>query len=429
MEIKGKPGQEFHKEIKGKPVLPGPPGKPGPAVPGVPPKPGSQGTAPPPSGDPNQAPPPRQKGESIFLVKLKNKVAKLSKDPIVKLTDAKGKTQTVLPKDKGTDSDEMANDGSYSAPVTWKFTDKDTNLKLVVTSGSQKWTGKVEVDLNTKYPAVFISLMDKGVIIQETEAAIIGGGPNEQGGDVPFVVGKGVKGVKGVKGAPPPGKLIKGVPPGKVAKGAPPAPPAVGKQGAAPSLMHETKEGWSADATSSSLRNKAIWLIVGAWGFTFLGFGLAALLGFLRRKQSQPAPLQIQQQPTSFPPTTLEADAVNAALAGPLNDRRVVVYGALPDGQTAPIQCTEQDAQPEELVRAVELVASTEGAPVALMVVEHNLLDVSTKDPPGKELAELVDGRFPLWVVGGLQEWAAWSAAPADEAESAPAEDTTEKPE
>ena len=394
MEVKGKPGREFHTETKGKPVPP----------PGIP------GTTPP-AGTPANPPPPRAKGESIFLVKLKNKVAKMTKDPTVQLTDAKGQTRTVFPKDEGKDSDEVAGDGGYSIPVTWKFPGKDTSLKVVVTVGSEKWTGAAKVDIDTKYPALFLSLRDKGKLTQETGATIVGGGPGEEGkgGPRPFVAAKGVKGA-------PPGKAIKGVPPGKVAKG---VPPVKGQEGA--SLIHESKEGWSADATSSSLRNKAIWLIVGAWGFTFLGFGLAALLGFLRRKQSQPAPLQITRQPAAVAPTRLEVDAVSAALAGPLKDRRVVVYGALPDGQAASIQCTEKDVQPEELVRAVELVASSEGAPVALLVVEHDLLDVSSKDPVGKELAELVDGRFPLWVVGGLQEWQTWSAAPAQTAESEPA--------
>ncbi len=70
---------------------------------------------------------------------------------------------------------------------------------------------------------------------------------------------------------------------------------------------------------------------------------------------------------------------------------------------------------PDELVVAIERHAVTPGLPVALLVTHQDRLPRASAMDPLEMLDEEVEGRFPLWVVDGFEDWEPLETAPAHE--------------
>ncbi len=151
------------------------------------------------------------------------------------------------------------------------------------------------------------------------------------------------------------------------------------------------------------------------WWYWLALFGVAGTVcGGLVFRASQsprvrPASLDGPVSPR-VPPTRLEASRVAAALEEALSGFRVVVLGPVPEGVEV-YECTQRGPLPEELVLAVEALAACSGAPPALLVTAPERLDRQGPGSPAEQLAQRVDQRFPLWVVGGPSGWRSWPDA------------------
>ena len=107
------------------------------------------------------------------------------------------------------------------------------------------------------------------------------------------------------------------------------------------------------------------------------------------------------------PPRRLESEQIAKLLAGPLVGHRVVLVGDLKVPADGIIRCLSKYPLPNALVRSIERLAVTPGLPLALLVTDPDRLARANAMDPVDMLAEEVDGRFPLWVVDGFEDWEA----------------------
>ncbi len=140
------------------------------------------------------------------------------------------------------------------------------------------------------------------------------------------------------------------------------------------------------------------------WAACFAGFGVALAVGLLwaARRRPRPARLDAAAAP-AIPPRRLAARQLDALLAGPLRQHRVVLLG---EERTGCIACLDAAVLPVELVAAVERLAVVAGPPIALVVAAPGRLEAPIGSEPAATLAAEVAGRFPLWVVDGPADWA-----------------------
>lgn len=122
-----------------------------------------------------------------------------------------------------------------------------------------------------------------------------------------------------------------------------------------------------------------------------LGALLAPLVVLRRGREQGALPLV----DAGFVPRRVSADALDGLLAGELARHRVVWLGPERPG----VHARSQAATPEELVRDVERLAASPGAPVALVVAAPDLLERGWRSP-WPDLAARVGGRFPVYGVG-----------------------------
>lgn len=122
-----------------------------------------------------------------------------------------------------------------------------------------------------------------------------------------------------------------------------------------------------------------------------LGAILAPLVVLRRGRERGALPLV----DAGFVPRCVSADALDGLLAGALAQHRVVWLGPERPG----VHARPQAATPEELVRDVERLAASPGAPVALVVAAPDLLERGRRSP-WPDLAARVGGRFPVYGVG-----------------------------
>lgn len=141
-----------------------------------------------------------------------------------------------------------------------------------------------------------------------------------------------------------------------------------------------------------------------ALGLSGLGLSAGATLALLGRRAGAPARINAPVGEAE-PPMRVAAADVERVLGGPLREHRVILLGPPRPGT---LVCEESAPLPDELVAAVERVATIPGAPVALLVTDPTRLDPPHAGDPLRALARRVGGRFPLWVVGGPASWPLW---------------------
>lgn len=147
------------------------------------------------------------------------------------------------------------------------------------------------------------------------------------------------------------------------------------------------------------------WLLA---GLAVVGaVGLLAWRSAWRRPP--PARLCAHTLETVYKPLRLNPEHVSPLLLGPLATRRVVTLASEGQAPEGTFSCEERGPLVEELIAAVERLAATDGAPVALLVLDPALLDVPRRGSRSESLAKMVAGRFPLYIVGGPESWERWT--------------------
>lgn len=321
----------------------------------------------------------------MFLVKLFDADALMKQAPTVTLKSGDAEVK-ISPQDKGHDTDDKAGDRLYSAPAVLEVAPVGA-IRITVQSGKVTWETIAQLDPTEKDPALVFVLRKEGVISRTRTSELIRAAGEE------------------AEPTPPPADKEQAPPPGGT-KGKPPEL-AAGK-GSKTGVAAISGGGGGTILPSKKTRSNALWFVLAAWGFTALGFVLATVIWLTGRKGAAPVKLKVSEVPPPVPPVRLDRASLPAALAGPLHEHRVVLLGSLPPGLEVAISCEDRKASAEGLVRAVEQEAARQGPPVALLIVEVDRLD--GKASASERLAEIVGGRFPLWVVDGPEAWERWSS-------------------
>ena len=159
---------------------------------------------------------------------------------------------------------------------------------------------------------------------------------------------------------------------------------------------------------------------------------ICILLYFKRRKRPKRVKLEGGIATGVFQPMRLEADQVQQLLTGPLADHRVVIVGDVDTPRrrrkSELFRCLSDFPLPDELVVAIERHAVTPGLPVALLVTHQDRLPRASAMDPLEMLDEEVEGRFPLWVVDGFEDWETFETVAADEKKAEPSETRDQPP-
>ena len=310
-----------------------------------------------------------------FMLKIADHQGLLTKPAKVTLRGSSGTVRKVSPADNGVRPDVSAGDRIYTAPVP-SFPDLIANYEI--RSGDNKWTGKFGLDPKDVKATMVVKLARGGKSDPLTE---------EQARRLikPMrVVAKPSAGHRSPRGERP-----------KAPAG-----------GAATYPDRQASEGFSRQAKVGP--GFVLWALL----FVSFGLGLAITVALLGRRSGAAAQLVPPAAPSPVAPMRLQGP-VDAALAGPLASYRVVLLGPAPEGADGLVTCQDEAPLPDELVAAVESLAVTQGAPVALLLTDKELLDQPDQADPVVTLNKRVAGRFPLWVVDGPEDWELWTDQPA----------------
>ena len=308
-----------------------------------------------------------------FMLKIYDPDRHVADEVKIKVIGVKsgGMTEEIA-RDKGGTGDEDPDDRIFSTLVNMAT---ETELKLELSSGANRWETTVSLDVRPGRPInVVLALGAPGQLKRTTLNKVFN---LRNGNKFKTAGGKSTKKNASTKEAPP--------------------------------RTHFKSTGDGTSAANSATGEEKGWLLK-ALGFTTLGFLLALATRLTRRREQHMALLDIDQE-TEEPvlPVRLEEDQVPALLAGPLAAHRVVLLG--PD-LTPPtdniIRCLDSSTSPEELVRAVEAMAVRAGLPPALLVSDTEQLSSPITGNPATHLAQRVARRFPLYVVDGPSAWRAW---------------------
>ena len=300
-------------------------------------------------------------GPRGFLLEVTSPSAPLGGAPEVTASGAGSESVDLGPKDDGVPPDATAGDEIYTAHVP-AFSGATVDLR--VTAGDRSWTTSVSLDADRPFSRVTLELGSDGDVV----ATPIAGG--------------------GIEGQP--------LPP---ADG--PAPQPVAQQTAG----HGDPDR-AAEKPESIAASLVLWGVLAA----AFGLGLALAARWLGRRSEGAARLSPAPPQGTVAPVTLDAGDLDAALAGPLREHRIVALGEVPDGHPALFAVEDRGPLPGEVVAAVEGLAATSGPAPALLITDVGLLDRPGRESALDALDRRVARRFPMWVVDGPAEWPSWPA-------------------
>jgi hypothetical protein len=301
------------------------------------------------------------RAERGLLVQVQDSERVLGTEVVVRLTGTSGDVRTLQAADDGNIPDVSAGDGVWTAPLP---SVRDTSGTVRVESGGRSWELSTELPMSDEKPFLRLAVSADGSIREASEPLPgTGGGGGGAGGEFRPLS-------------------------------------AMGNGGGAQMSMQQPMQQSTPVPTQSLIFPSAL-------GGATIGLAVGALA--LRALRVRPVRL-VAPQSAPTPPVRLSADQVADALAGPLAGMRVVCLGPAPNGARV-IRPEERGALPAELVAAVERLAATPGPSPALLITDPGALDRTGRAPPARVLARAVDGRFPLYVVDGPEEWAAYVPA------------------
>ena len=320
-----------------------------------------------------------------FLLEIRDSSGLMKMVPQVVATSAKGKTVNSDVIDNGKPPDQTKGDNTYTGPIH-QVEGKDL-ASILITAGELEWLIKVDSNNSTNADRIVIQLQKKG------KASYL---------------------FKSRQGAKRPGTPPSNSKPGATPSNSKPgANPSNSKPGANPSNV---TPGDAPKPNKTAKSGKVPWpMIVAAITAVVL-----ICIAFYMRRRNRQLILELEGGVATgiFPPRRLESEQIAALLAGPLAGHRVVTLGALETSSDAVIRCMSKYPLPDSLVRAMERLAVTPGQPLALLVTDPDQLAGSNAMDPLEMLAEEVEGRFPLWVVDGFEDWEALEDAPPPEEEA-----------
>lgn len=158
------------------------------------------------------------------------------------------------------------------------------------------------------------------------------------------------------------------------------------------------------EATGPSSGGSWLWMIL------FLGVGVGVGLGLTRLRHVPVRPVDVGgdlPQPDCRP-GCVDSSRYDSLIATLASKHLVVVLG-----DSAPldkvVHVTTTRVTPSELIRRVEMLAVKSGGSVALVV--GDLSRVEAHGSVSGALDDAVAQRFPLWVVGGPEDWPTYEAA------------------
>lgn len=300
------------------------------------------------------------RAERGLLVQVQDSEHVLGTKVLVRLTGATGDVRTLQAADDGNVPDVSAGDGVWTAPLP---SVRDTSGTVRIESGGRSWELSTELPMSDEKPFLRLAVSADGSIREATEPLPGTGGGGGGGGDFRPLS-------------------------------------AMGNGSGMQMAMQQPMQQTTPVPTESLIFPSAL-------GGATIGLGIGALA--LRALRVRPVRL-VAPQSAPTPPVRLTRDQIAAALAGPLAGLRVVCLGPAPNGASV-IRSEDRGALPAELVAAVERLAATPGPPPALLITDPGALDRTGRAPPARVLARAVDGRFPLYVVDGPEEWAAYAPA------------------
>lgn len=311
-----------------------------------------------------------------FLLQLQDAQSVAVGPMTVHLRGSDGTERHLEAADDGQMPDLSAGDHTYSVPIP-SFT--DTAVEVTVENGSRSWTFSATVPLDDEKPLVRVVLGADG-------SARLAKAPS----------------------APPAGMGMNGMGNGGMSPAMNGGPRTTAPGTPMPGGSVATTPGLSqvaAPARAAIFINSAL---LGG-----VGVGLGAGIVWLRRGRAR-VPRLSTPASAAAAVVRLGAESLADVVDGPLRQYRVVLLDA-PDapGPSRPhvFRCEEAGVTPRELVLAVEALAATAGPPVALLVTDLSALDRPGPSGAAAALVDAVAGRFPLYVVDGPDEWAAWTVA------------------
>lgn len=312
-------------------------------------------------------------GNLAFLIDVQDPSGLCASVPRVLVTSTTGKAEKCTLKNNGKPPDQKKDDKIYTGAI---HKINGSNLATVlVKSGDNEWLVKVSSDKALNSERIILKLSAGGKVSHSFVSK-----PSTESGTPP--------------------------------------PPSPNKQGPQPD-QPLGKTGTTASEETGSSSSGIGPLVITAITAVVL---ICIVLFFKRRKRPQGVALEVEIATGVFPPRRLESEQVGELLAGPLAGHRVVLVGD-PEAheesvEGGVIRCLSDFPFPDELVVAIERLAVTPGLPVALLVTHQDRLPKSSAMDPLDVLAEEVEGRFPLWVVDGFEDWEAFESALAEEEEA-----------
>lgn len=395
-------------------------------------------------------------GRMGFLLQLYDPAGYVTGALQVNLKGSDGTTRRLDASDDGNAPDIQANDHIYTAPVP-SFT--DSSVVVDITSGSHTWHAEVTIPDDEKAlvrlrldpngtamstgdvaaPRTILTPSTGGGYGAPTSGGQMGQGMGAQGMSGPMMGGQGMGGqglsgqmmggqsgtTQGMGGQGMSGQMMGGQGMSGQMGGQGMSGQMMGGQGMSGQMMgmgngqsmgantmsRQMMPGTPTMGMSTSTRSATSSddLVDGllVWGGGFVSFG-AALGIVVALHGRRPGPTaRLGADPVAVQvPRRLDAADVDAALAGPLRPYRVVVLG---DTLPGTIPCDEAAPLPDEIVNAIERLATTAGGPPALLVTDPARIDRPHSGDPVLALAARIGGYFPLWVVGGPAAWPRWS--------------------
>ncbi len=338
-------------------------------------------------------------GRMGFMLQLYDPAGYIQDTPQVNLKGTDGTMRRLDPADDGGGPDFKAGDNIYTSPVP-SFTDASATVE--VTAGSRTWRAEINIPDDEK--ALVRLRLDDGVMVAIGDVAMAP--PSRSPAAAPVAAptppppASGTTMGTGSGAGPTPGTdapAERGATGGGEPRGGNGGPPGSNTGGPAPTAT----DGPGATATEDDLGAGIL-----VWGGVLVAFAAAAgVASALQTRPGAGAPLGAKP-PVRQAPRRLAAADVAAVLRVPLAPYRVVVLG---DPLPETIACLERAPLPEELVTAIERLATTPGDPPALLVTDASRLDHPHPGDPVAALAARIGGYFPLYVVNGPASWQSWT--------------------
>lgn len=320
-----------------------------------------------------------------FLLEIRDSSGLMKMVPQIRATSIKGKSVNSDVNDSGKPPDQTKGDNIYTGPIH-QVEGKDL-ATILVTAGELMWLIKVDPNKSANSDRIVIQLQKKD------KASYL---------------------FKSRQGAKRPG-----TPP---ANSQPSATPSNSQPGATPSKSTGASSPSNSTPGAAPKPHRTTTSRKGAWPMIVAAITAVVLIciALYMRRRNRQLILELEGGVATgvFPPRRLESEQIAELLAGPLSGHRVVTLGDLETTSDHVIRCLSKHPLPDSLVRAIERLAVTPGQPLALLIVDPDQLVGANALDPLEMLAEEVEGRFPLWVVDGFEDWEALEDAPPPEGEA-----------